>query len=205
MMILKNCSLLLFLCSLLLATPTALAETPFEKYSTGVAEARKQRNDNEMERNLILALQESQKVDLKTPENKARYISLCDSVPVACTWYTQQNGMEAKCAQLYSLKLVADEHLYGADSPDLIPVLYKLGSQSEDLNRLADSEKYYKRAASLAEKCSPADVERLGLTIPGMFHGYQNMIRNQGRTQEADQIKNRFRAPMFTKIRKPGY
>lgn len=55
MMILKNCSLLLFLCSLLLATPTALAETPFEKYSTGVAEARKQRNDNEMERNLILA------------------------------------------------------------------------------------------------------------------------------------------------------
>jgi hypothetical protein len=204
---LKHNSFAVLLSSLLLSTATSLAwaETPFEKYSNAALQARKQRNDNELQRNLKLALQESKSVDLKSPSNQALYNNISESIPVVCTWYTQQDGMEGQCKQLYQLKLASDERAYGLNSPKLIKVLYKLGSESEDLNQLAESEKYYKRAADLAEKCSPAEVEELGLAIPGMFHGYQNMIRNQGRTQEADQIKNRFRKPMFTKIRKPGY
>lgn len=201
----NTCQVLLGALLLSTIASVAWAETPFEKYSNATLQARKQRNDNEMQRNLKLALQESKNIDLKSPSNQALYTNVCESIPVACTWYTQQDNMESQCKQLYQLKLASDERLYGANSPKLIAVLYKLGSQSEDLNEFAESEKYYKRAADLAEKCSPAEVEQLGSTIPGMFHGYQNMIRNQGRTQEADQIKDRFRKPLFTKIRKPGY
>ncbi len=187
------------------STSFASAETPFEKYSNAVVQARKQRNDKDMQRNLKLGLQESVNVDLKTPGNKALYTNLTDSIAVACTWYTQQDHMEGNCEQLYRLKLASDERLYGSTSPQLIKVLSRLGSENEDLSKFADSEKFYKRAADLAEKCSPAEVEELGSTIPAMFEGYQNMIRNRGRAAEADQIKNRFRKPMFTKIRKPGY
>ena len=87
----KDCSLVLLSLILMSTISPASAETPFEKHSNAVVQARKQRNDNDIQRNLKLALQESVNVDLKTPGNKALYTNLTDSIPVACTSYTQQD------------------------------------------------------------------------------------------------------------------